>query len=126
MIRIPILSFYKARYGGEFNYPQFFNGFEEVPMPANSKYFAGDVVIITEDNGKEVVGVVLGVIDNDREDLRTDARGMVSFSSIRPVKTMKELKSYSNVADIVNCLDAIKRNTKRRMLNIKKHLASLK
>jgi hypothetical protein len=95
-------------------------------MPANSKYFAGDVVIITEENGKEVVGVVLGVIDNDREDLRTDACGMVSFSSIRPVKTMKELKSYTNVADIVNCLDAIKRNTKRRMLNMKEHLASLK
>jgi hypothetical protein len=125
MIRVPVLSWFKSRYGGEFGYPQFFNGFEEVPMPSNSKYFAGDVVIITED-GKEVVGVVLGVIDNVREDLRTDACGMVSFSSIRPVKTMKELKSYTNVADIVNCLDAIKRNTKRRMLNMKEHLASLK
>ena len=125
MIRVPVLSWFKERYGGKFDYPQFFNGFEEVPMPSNSKYFAGDVVIITED-GKEVVGVVLGVIDNVREDLRTDACGMVSFSSIRPVKTMKELKSYPNTNDIVKAIEAIKVNTKRRMENIKKHLASLK
>ena len=125
MIRVPVLSWFKSRYGGEFGYPQVFNGVEEVPMPSNSKYFAGDVVIITED-GKEVVGVVLGVIDNVREDLRTDACGMVSFSSIRPVKTMKELKSYPNTNDIVKAIEAIKVNTKRRMENIKKHLASLK
>lgn len=125
MIRVPVLSWFKERYGGKFDYPQFFNGFEEVPMPSNSKYFAGDVVIITED-GKEVVGVVLGVIDNVREDLRTDACGMVSFSSIRPVKTMKELKSYPNTNDIVKAIKAIKTNTKRRMENIKKYLDSLK
>ena len=125
MIRVPVLSWFKSRYGGEFGYPQFFNGFEEVPMPSNSKYFAGDVVIITEDD-KEVVGVVLGVIDNVREDLRTDACGMVSFSSIRPVKTMKELKSYPNTNDIVKAIEAIKTNTKRRMENIKKYLDTLK
>ena len=124
MIRVPILNYYQTQYGAEFEYPQFHNGFEEVPMPTNSKYFAGDVVIVTE-GGVQCVGVVLGMIDNVKEVLRTDVSGNVSFSCIRPVKTMKELRLYKNfdvnVDVIVNCIVSIKRNAK-----INKYLATLK
>ena len=125
MIRVPIKTWYKENYGNDCDYPEFFNGFEEVPRPTKTKYNAGDVVIIKEDNDNECIGVVLGVIDNDRGDLRTDARGMVSFDQIRPVRSMKELVKYPYHENIVRSLDAIKEGEKRRLDNIQRYLNTL-
>jgi hypothetical protein len=126
MIRVPVQSWYEDTYKKPFNYPQFFNGYEEIPIPVNSPYHAGDVVLINDGLDKPCIGVVLGVIDCDRGDLRTDARGMVSFDSIRLVKSMKELKSYPKVEDILASLEKIKANTKRRNANMRNFMKQFK
>lgn len=54
--------------------------------PKNTKYEVGQVVYIKHTN---TLGVVLGCIDNFREELRTDADGMQCFSDIRPA-TMED------------------------------------
>lgn len=56
--------------------------------PKDSQYDVGDVVYIKPTNS---IGVVLGCIDNVREDLRTDADGMQCFCDIRPA-TMEDFK----------------------------------
>jgi hypothetical protein len=55
--------------------------------PQNNPYVLGQVVAISEDNrsgekGKETLGVVLGCITKD--EVRTDAHGMVPIEDIRP------------------------------------------
>ena len=60
----------------------------EIERPKNSPFEVGDVVVIKEyinaKMGKEEsIGVVLGCIDVESEDLRTDMSGMVSFDRLR-------------------------------------------
>jgi len=126
MIRVPVQSWYEARYKNPLTYSQFFNGYDEIPMPVNSPYHAGDVVLIDDGVDMPCIGVVLGVIDLDGGDLRTDARGMVSFDSIRHIKDMKELKSYPNVEDIIASLDKIEANKKKRAANMRKFMKQAK
>jgi hypothetical protein len=59
-----------------------------VPRPKKTKYDLGDVVYIKTQNS---IGVVLGCIDNESEDLRTDMDGMQCFSDIEPA-TLEHFK----------------------------------
>ena len=54
-----------------------------IPRPKKVKYDLGEVVFIIPENA---IGVVLGCIDHECQELRTDMNGMVSFSDIRPAK----------------------------------------
>lgn len=64
-----------------FEYPEFMKFGEIAHKPTKTQYEVGDVVYIKKQNS---IGVVLGCIDNDCEDLRTDMEGMQCFSEIRP------------------------------------------
>lgn len=55
------------------------------------KFDLGDIVYIKEENA---LGVVIGCIDNEGKELRTDMSGMVSFSQIR-LATKKDLMRKS-------------------------------
>lgn len=72
-----------------FDYQPFFDCDKPIDKkPKGSKYDLGDVVYIKSTNA---IGVVLGCIDNVREDLRTDMDGMQCFCDIRPA-TMEDFK----------------------------------
>ena len=63
-----------------FDYSPYLDGQSNViPRPKKVKYDLGDVVYIRPSNS---IGVVLGCIDHDCEELRTDMEGMVPFSDI--------------------------------------------
>ena len=64
-------------------YNQYIKNWKKSDKPINTKYEVGDVVFNSKHN---TIGVVLGIIDNELEDLRTDADGMVHFSNIRLAK----------------------------------------
>lgn len=51
----------------------------EIKRPKNTKYDLGDVVYIRSTNA---IGVVIGCIDNESGELRTDMDGMVAFSDL--------------------------------------------
>lgn len=51
-----------------------------IPKPSKLTYDLGDVVYIKEENA---LGVVIGVIDQESKELRTDMSGMVQYSQIR-------------------------------------------
>jgi hypothetical protein len=62
-----------------------------------SEYKVGDVVFINETNGDEddsCVGVVLGVIDVEGGELRTEMRGMVAFSNLEPYNPKKHAGAH--------------------------------
>ena len=50
-----------------------------IPRPKKVKYDLGDVVYIRPENS---IGVVIGCIDHETGELRTDMNGMVAFSDI--------------------------------------------
>jgi len=54
---------------------------EPVPHPLRPKYKIGQVVYIKPENA---LGVVLGCIDEQTEELRTDMSGMVAFVDLEP------------------------------------------
>jgi len=54
---------------------------KSVAKPKNLKYDLGDVVYIKDDNA---IGVVLGCIDIESEDLRTDMSGMQCYDNLEP------------------------------------------
>ena len=60
----------------------------EIPKPKNLKFDLGDIVYIKSENA---VGVVIGCIDNEGEEVRTDMSGMVCFSDIK-LATKKDFK----------------------------------
>jgi len=124
MIRVPVKTWFEDTYKVNFRYVEFSNGYDEVPRPNKAKYYAGDVVVITNPKQEPCVGVVVGLINCDRQELRTDACGMVGFDYIRPVRTMAELKKYPNVSDIIASIDSITANEQRRNENMRKHLES--
>jgi len=65
-----------------FDYNKFLDrDINEIDRPKDTKYEVGQVVYIKSENA---IGVVLGVIINETEELRTDMRGMVCFDDIRP------------------------------------------
>ena len=67
-----------------FNYTPYTNRKSEaIAKPKKLTYDIGDVVYIKEQNS---IGVVLGCIDEDGQELRTDMDGMVSYDNIRPCK----------------------------------------
>ena len=59
-----------------------------IPKPDKLTYDIGDVVYIIEENA---IGVVLGCVIEETEEVRTDMSGMVCFSQIRPA-TLKDFK----------------------------------
>ena len=63
-----------------FDYTPYFDiNTNPIPRPKKVKYDLGHVVYIKEENA---IGVVLGCIDHESEDLRTDMSGMVCFDQI--------------------------------------------
>ena len=65
-----------------FEYTPYFNrNTDSIPRPKNTKYDLGDVVYLKHTNA---IGVVLGCIDNETGELRTDMDGMVAFEDLRP------------------------------------------
>lgn len=74
-----------------FDYTPYLNGnWDEVPRPKKVTYDLGEVVYIKHSNA---IGVVLGCIDEQGEEVRTDMDGMVSFSDLEPAtKKHFELK----------------------------------
>lgn len=54
-----------------------------IQKPKKTQYEVGDVVYITSTNA---IGVVLGCVDNECQELRTDMDGMRGFSEIRLAK----------------------------------------
>lgn len=52
-----------------------------IKRPKNTKFDLGDVVYIKSTNS---IGVVIGCIDNESGELRTDMDGMVAFSDLEP------------------------------------------
>ncbi len=56
---------------------------DENTKPGDSPYVVGQVVVIN-DRDEIKLGVVLGCIGHDTEELRTDMCGMVSYDQIRP------------------------------------------
>lgn len=58
---------------------------KSIPRPKNTKYKLGEVVYIKHENS---IGVVIGCIDNECAELRTDMDGMVAFDDLEPA-TMK-------------------------------------
>ena len=105
VLRVPIKEWYESRYGWKFEYPAFYDEYKEVPRPNYTKYEVGDVVVIKEDDEDEAcIGVVVGVIDNVHEDLRTDARGMVCFDQIRHA-TKADLKKLPHTEYIEKYID---------------------
>lgn len=65
-----------------FDYDQYYvDGEAQDEKPEGSKYTIGDVVFIKSTNA---IGVVIGNVNNLREDLRTDMDGMQCFSNICP------------------------------------------
>ena len=76
---------------------EFFDGMHECTPPKNPRYRAGDIVVIEEDDGDgTVVGVVFGAISHATEELRTDARGMVSFDQIVRHATIEDIDTMDN------------------------------
>lgn len=61
--------------------PYFDRNTNPILRPKKVKYDLGDVVYIKEENA---IGVVLGCIDHETEELRTDMSGMQGFSQIEP------------------------------------------
>lgn len=73
-----------------FEYDQYLDRRDNViPKPAKLTYDIGDVVYI---KAEKAIGVVLGCVSEDTEEVRTDMSGMVSFSQIRPA-TLKDFNS---------------------------------
>lgn len=103
VLRVPIRAWYKERYGAKWDYQEYFNGNKEIPRPNETKFDVGDVVVINDYEDDICIGVVLGVIDNVCGELRTDARGMVSFDQIRHA-TLDEVKSHEDCSDILKYL----------------------
>lgn len=58
-----------------------------IPKPKNLKFDLGDIVYIKPE---KAIGVVIGVIDNEGKELRTDMSGMVCFQDLR-LATKKDL-----------------------------------
>ena len=57
------------------------DGYQEFigEVPAITQYRKGDIVYCKQ---SDCLGVVLGLIDHTRQDLRTDCSGMVSFDNL--------------------------------------------
>ena len=65
-----------------FDYTHYFDRKKNsIPRPDKLKYDLGDVVYIKEQNS---IGVVLGCIDHETKELRTDMDDMQAFSQIEP------------------------------------------
>lgn len=91
-LRVPIAKWYQMRYNRPWDYHSFINtSGDEIARPDVTAYEVGDVITCTIP-GNHAVGVVLGVIDNVSEELRTDIGGMIGFDSIRPA-TMEDVKA---------------------------------
>ena len=70
----------------KFSYKPYVNKLDkEIPIPENTLYKVGDVVYLKH---TQRVGVVIGVIDNEGQELRTDVDGMVAFSDLRLATTL--------------------------------------
>ena len=61
--------------------PYFDRNTRPIPRPKKVKYDLGDVVYNKEENS---IGVVIGCIDHELEELRTDMDGMQPFDYIEP------------------------------------------
>lgn len=73
-----------------FEYDQYLNRTNNpIPKPDKLTYDIGDVVYI---KAEKAIGVVLGCVSEDTQEVRTDMSGMVSFSQIRPA-TLKDFNS---------------------------------
>lgn len=97
-----------------FDYTPYFDRHTRpIPRPKNTKYDLGDVVYIKHENS---IGVVIGCIDNESKELRTDMDGMVWFGNLEPA-TMKHFEIEG-----VNYIDVLKADllTKNRRENTKK------
>lgn len=66
-----VANYKKYRY---FDYPDYLGN-----VPTEMQYELGDIVYIKPTNS---IGVVIGCIDGESEELRTDAEGMQSFSDL--------------------------------------------
>ncbi len=92
----------------KFEYTPFFKGDKACPEYPTS-YKLGDVVVIKEKDENEEkdvlrVGVVLGCIDEECEELRTDMSGMVCYQDIEPYHPVKhkDVELPSNLkADLI-------------------------
>ena len=71
-----------------FEYSDYIRDHKIIPKPEETAYELGEVVFVKTEKS---IGVVLGVIDNYREELRTDVDGMQCFSNIRRA-TMNDFK----------------------------------
>jgi hypothetical protein len=74
-----------------FSYSEYLNGNKVINRPPNANFNIGEVVVIKE-NGKELLGVILGCVDEERGELRTDMSGMVSIENVRHA-VLSDLKS---------------------------------
>lgn len=66
------------------NYSPFqYDEFLEGTKAGDSSYVVGQLVVC-QDGDRQVMGIILGCIGHQTEELRTDAIGMVSYDQIRP------------------------------------------
>ena len=94
----------------KFEYTPFFKGNVESPEYPTT-YKIGDVVVISEKDENEEedvkrIGVVLGCIDEQSQDLRTDMSGMVAYQDLEAYDPKKH-KDIPILADLKE--DLIKR-----------------
>lgn len=86
-------------YSFHWRYPAFINKRSDpVSPPENPLYCPGDVVYIKPTNS---IGVVLGCIDHESEDLRTDQEGMKCFSDLEPATEFHFTLDGVCVADVL-------------------------
>jgi hypothetical protein len=96
-IKIPKFQVEAKNYT-RFSYSEYVKDDKVIEKPADTTYEVGDVVTLfnkCEDPATLTIGVVLGVIDDFRQEVRTDTDGMVCFSECRHT-TLEDLLA-SNV-----------------------------
>lgn len=76
-----------------FEYEEYFDG----GSPQNNPYVVGQVVAVKQENGKEELAVVLGVITKD--EVRLDLCGMTATEDIRPANVTDFGKSNVSYPD---------------------------
>ena len=75
-----------------FNYIDYLDrNCNEIPKPEKLTYGLGDVVYVKDTNS---IGVVIGCIDEESAELRTDVDGMQCFSNLK-LATLKDFKRKS-------------------------------
>jgi hypothetical protein len=79
-----------------FEYDQYHDrNVNSIPKPDKLTYDIGDVVYIIDE---KAIGVVLGCVCEETQELRTDMSGMLCFDQIRPA-TLKDFNSEVHFVD---------------------------